>query len=32
MAALLGMALVWLVGLAETLTQRRMGAQPEGAR
>ena len=32
MAALLGMALVWLVGLAELLTQRRMGAQPEGAR
>jgi NitT/TauT family transport system permease protein len=32
MAALLGMALVWLVGLAETLTQRRMGAQPEGSR
>jgi NitT/TauT family transport system permease protein len=31
MAALLGMVLVWLVGLAETLTQRRMGAQPEGA-
>jgi NitT/TauT family transport system permease protein len=32
MAALLGMVLVWLVGLAETLTRRRMGAQPEGAR
>jgi NitT/TauT family transport system permease protein len=30
MAALLGMALVWLVGLAEFLTQRRMGAQPAG--
>jgi NitT/TauT family transport system permease protein len=32
MAALLGMALVWAVGLAETLTLRRMGVQPEGAR
>src|SRR5882724_11923310 len=32
MAALLGMTLVWLVGLAEVLTQRRMGAQPEGSR
>ena len=32
MAALLGMALVWAVGLAETLTLRKMGAQPEGAR
>jgi NitT/TauT family transport system permease protein len=32
MAALLGMVLVWLVGLAETLTKRQMGAQPEGSR
>ncbi len=31
MAALLGMVLVWLVGLAETLTKRQMGAQPEGS-
>src|SRR5258708_5195820 len=28
MAALLGMALVWAVGLAETVTLRRMGAEP----
>jgi NitT/TauT family transport system permease protein len=32
MASLLGMVLVWAVGLVETLTLRRMGGQPEGAR